>query len=110
MVSAAGGLLDSVQDGVTGLHFEIIEGPGGAPYDREATRQSVTRGLHRAVRLYADPAKVQTLRLSGMHQDHSWNNRIRTSFAPLFKSVLTGTAARARNATERLKCSEVLLQ
>jgi starch synthase len=87
VVSAAGGLLESVKDGVTGLHFKIIEGGNGAAYDTAATMRSAIEAFERAVKLYHDPARFHSMRLKAMAEDNSWSSRVRRYFEPLFEEL-----------------------
>lgn len=88
VVSASGGLLNSVKQDRTGILFPIIEGKGNQPYDREATLNSAFEAFEKAVLLYKDPVKVSQMRKAAMAEDHSWQGRIKKDFRVLFDYVL----------------------
>lgn len=104
VVSAAGGLLESVKDGQTGLHFKIIEGQDGIPYDRAATARSAAEAFRRAIRIHANPAQLHDMRTRAMAEDHSWTHRVRTEMRSLFSRVLE----RPLSHSGAPKCSTVL--
>lgn len=88
VVSQAGGLMDSVKEGKTGLLFHIHEGAGGQGYDKEATRKAAQAVFEKAIALYGDKSKMNEMRLNAMSEDHSWNSRIQKHFNSLFEYVL----------------------
>lgn len=87
VVSEAGGLKDSVKDGKNGVTFEIVPAADGKGYDIQATRQSVARGLSRAIALYSRRADYQRIQANGMREDNSWKGRIISRFIPYFQSL-----------------------
>lgn len=87
VVSAAGGLMDSVKEGKNGLLFQIHEGLEGQSYDKEATRESAHAVFRKAIALYSDKERVREMRLNAMSEDHSWSNRIQKHFRSLFEYV-----------------------
>lgn len=89
VVSRAGGLIDSVQHGSNGLSFDITPGAHGEPYDRESTIRSAAQAFDQAVETYLQPQKYLGMQVTGMRQDHSWNNRIQTGYSPLINYVMT---------------------
>ncbi len=64
IVRATGGLDDTVQD----ISSENGTGIKFGPYSPQALAASI----HRALELYADPKRLEAVRLRGMKQDHSW--------------------------------------
>jgi starch synthase len=61
VVRATGGLVDTVQDGVTGFFFERAE------------RDALLEALRRALAAYAEPARWLDLQRAGMERDFSWS-------------------------------------
>jgi len=57
---ATGGLVDTIDDGVTGLLFD------------QATVPSLRPALQRAFRIYGEPRLLNAMRHAAMSQDHSW--------------------------------------
>jgi starch synthase len=57
---ATGGLVDTIDDGVTGLLFN------------DATVGSLRRSLQRAFRIHASPPLLQAMRRAAMVQPHDW--------------------------------------
>ncbi|MNK96293.1 Glycogen synthase 1 [compost metagenome] len=87
VVSAAGGLLDSIKEGRNGLLFQIHEGIEGQSYNKDATRDSAQAVFRKAIALYGDPERMNEMRLNAMSEDHSWSNRIQKHFRSLFEYV-----------------------
>jgi starch synthase len=61
VVRATGGLVDTVQDGVTGFLFERADG------------EALLEALRRALAVYAEPARWRRLQRAGMERDFSWS-------------------------------------
>lgn len=89
VVSAAGGLAESVRHNNNGIVFPIIPGANGTGYDVGATRQSAITAFESALDLYRHPEAFLQMRRRGMAENNSWTGRIRRDFAKLFK-VLGG--------------------
>lgn len=87
VVSASGGLLNSVEHKVTGFHFDVIPGRNGEVYDREATVLSAERAIQQAIEVYRDKSAFRNMQKSGMAQDNSWSSRVELEFKSLFKYV-----------------------
>lgn len=87
VVSAAGGLMDSVKEGRNGLLFQIHEGIEGQSYDKDATRESAQAVFRKAIALYGDQERMKEMRLNAMSEDHSWSSRIQKHFRSLFEYV-----------------------
>lgn len=88
VVSAAGGLMDSVKEGKNGFLFKIHEGANGEGYDRDTTKQSAYEALSKAVDVFQNKQQMKKLRLTAMSEDHSWGNRIRKEFRNMFDYVI----------------------
>jgi len=58
---ATGGLIDTVEDGVTGFLFE------------EASKEALLAAVQRALAAYAEPARWRRLQRAGMERDFSWS-------------------------------------
>jgi starch synthase len=58
---ATGGLIDTVEDGVTGFLFE------------EASKEALLAAVRRALAAYAEPARWRRLQRAGMERDFSWS-------------------------------------
>jgi starch synthase len=58
---ATGGLIDTVEDGVTGFLFE------------EASKEALLAAVRRALAAYAEPERWRALQRSGMERDFSWS-------------------------------------
>jgi len=74
VVAQTGGLVDTVQDGVTGLHLA-----GALSVEKEPDPSSVelvARGLERSVALYADQAQTSSMRKAAMAAgaEFTWSN------------------------------------
>lgn len=89
VVSQVGGLKDSVKDGVNGITFEIVPGANGANYDYTKTQDNIVEAFGRAVTLFHNASELKAMRVRAMTEDHSWEKRIKESYLPLFKYVLT---------------------
>lgn len=87
VVSAAGGLMDSVKEGKTGLLFHIHEGLEGQSYDKDATREAAQAVFRKAIALYGDKERMREMRVNAMTEDHSWSSRIQKHFRSLFEYV-----------------------
>jgi starch synthase len=87
VVSAAGGLMDSVKENQTGLLFQIHEGLEGQSYDKEATQESAQAVFRKAIALYGDKERMNKMRVNAMSEDHSWSSRIQKHFRSLFEYV-----------------------
>lgn len=87
VVSASGGLVDSVKDMVNGISFEVIEGQNGAVYDRDATIESAFRAFLRSLELYKDKDLLARIQRQGMLEDNSWLSRVKNEFIKLFEYV-----------------------
>jgi starch synthase len=61
LAHATGGLVDTIEDGVTGLLF------------RDATVSELRRCLQRAFRIYAEPLLLNAMRGAAMLEKHSWD-------------------------------------
>ena len=71
---ATGGLLDTVEDGVTGFLFERAE------------REALLVALRRALAAYAEPARWRNLQRAGMGRDFSWSEAARR-YADLYSKL-----------------------
>jgi starch synthase len=74
VVRATGGLVDTVQDGVTGFFFERAE------------RDALLEALRRALAAYAEPARWLDLQRAGMERDFSWSAAARR-YADLYLNL-----------------------
>jgi len=74
VVRATGGLVDTVQDGVTGFLFERAES------------DALHQALKRASTAYADPARWRSLQRAGMERDFSWSAAARR-YADLYLAL-----------------------
>ena len=74
VVRATGGLVDTVQDGVTGFLFERAES------------DALHQALKRASAAYADPARWRSLQRAGMERDFSWSAAARR-YADLYLAL-----------------------
>lgn len=113
VVSAAGGLLDSVQEGRNGLLFQIHEGLEGQSYDKNATRESAQAVFRKAIALYGNQERMNEMRLNAMSEDHSWSSRIQKHFRSLFEYVLNhgpDRLVRSQGAHFRIQPPEELLK
>jgi len=86
IVRATGGLDDTVVDIASANGNGIKFGPYSAP--------ALAAAVHRALDLYADPARVDAVRRRGMKADHSWAASAE-QYEALYRS-LTKSAAPAR--------------
>ncbi len=98
VVSASGGLLDSVRDGIDGILFSIVHGADDRPYDVGGTILSAYSAFERAHALFKQPKKIKQMRLAGMSVDNSWGARVKTKFRPLFEHLLRGDPGRCGDA------------
>lgn len=96
LVSAVGGLVDSVRRGVTGFLFDIAPGTGEAAYDVEKSARNVARAARAAIDFYSDADRLHAMRIAGMTESHSWERRVREDFMPFFDSMLLGGPADCR--------------
>jgi starch synthase len=87
VVSAVGGLLDSVKDGVTGLLFPIVTDNTVQGFDIDKTRDSVISALEKSLKLYKDKDKIGQMRVRGMQEDNSWSSRVRKDFKIMLEYV-----------------------
>jgi starch synthase len=76
---ATGGLIDTVEDGVTGFLFE------------EAAKDALVAAVRRALATYADPARWRAMQLAGMERDFSWPAAARR-YADLYRSLARAQA------------------
>eukprot|EP00884_Botryococcus_braunii_P016672 jgi/Botrbrau1/3689/Bobra.0008s0016.1 len=67
LVSSTGGLVDTVEEGVTGFHMGIFDTDGLVPEDAQALASAVKR----AVEVYGTP-KFESMRKQCIQQDLSW--------------------------------------
>lgn len=88
VVSAVGGLLNSVRHMQTGILFSIVPGQDGSAYDKVASKESAFQAFEKAVDLYKDKKKIQEMRYQAMKENNSWNNRVRVEFRQLFDYVI----------------------
>ena len=73
---ATGGLIDTVEDGVTGFLFE------------EASKEALIAAVRRALAAYADPARWRRLQRAAMERDFSWSAAARR-YASLYLQLAT---------------------
>jgi starch synthase len=73
---ATGGLIDTVEDGVTGFLFE------------EASKEALIAAVRRALAAYADPARWRRLQRAAMERDFSWSAPARR-YASLYLQLAT---------------------
>lgn len=88
VVSASGGLLNSVKDGVSGILFKIVSSNPNSSYDVEPTVNSTLEAFQRAAFIYGNKKELNRMRLAAMATDESWTGRVRSSFKNLFDYVL----------------------
>jgi starch synthase len=88
VVSAAGGLMDSVKHRQNGLLFEIQPGANGEGYDSRATAEKAVNAFREAIAIYQDKKLLNEMRVRGMKEDHSWSSRIRAHFIETFEELL----------------------
>ena len=74
LVRATGGLVDTVEDGVTGFVFERAES------------DALLEALRRALAAYAEPARWRSLQRAGMERDFSWSAAARR-YADLYRTL-----------------------
>ncbi len=91
LVSAVGGLVDSIKPGQTGFMFDIVPGKNGEAFDREATAQNAFQEFRRATQFFHQPLALRKMRLKVMGESHSWDSRIKADFLPFFASLLGPT-------------------
>ena len=72
---ATGGLLDTVEDGVTGLLF------------REPSVSGLRRALQRAFRIHEEPRLLAAMRRAAMLQQHDWSRSAR-AYAALYAQAM----------------------
>ena len=72
---ATGGLIDTIEDGITGLLF------------RHATVSELRRCLQRAFRIYAEPLLLNAMRGAAMLEKHGWDGPGR-QYAALYQRLL----------------------
>ena len=77
---ATGGLIDTIEDGVTGLLF------------RDATVSELRRCLQRAFRIFAEPLLLNAMRGAAMLENHGWDGPGR-QYAALYRRMLPQKAA-----------------
>jgi starch synthase len=80
IVCAVGGLVDTVQDGVTGF---MIQKP---------TAGRLSTAIKKVLKIYSDHARWESLQKAGMEQDFSWKNSAKQYFElyqRLAKQVIT---------------------
>lgn len=75
VVRAAGGLNDTVRDGVTGFVFEKIH------------HMSLVAAINSAMKIYSTPEKWQSIQRAGMAQDFSWENSA-AQYLELYQSII----------------------
>jgi starch synthase len=73
---ATGGLIDTVEDGVTGFLFE------------EANKEALVGAVRRALAAYADPARWRRMQRAAMERDFSWLAAARR-YASLYLQLAT---------------------
>lgn len=78
---ATGGLLDTIEDGVTGLLFA------------QPRATDLRQALQRAFRIYDEPELLQAMRRAAMTQRHDWNGPARQYSALYAKAVAQRAAA-----------------
>lgn len=88
LVSAVGGLVDSIKPGQTGFMFDIVPGKNGEAFDREATGENAFREFRRATEFFHQPLALRKMRLKVMGESHSWDSRIKADFLPFFDTLL----------------------
>ncbi|WP_049621063.1 glycogen synthase GlgA [Frateuria defendens] len=71
---ATGGLVDTIEDGITGLLFA------------ESTPDSLRRCLQRAFRIYAEPDLLHAMRRLAMLEPHGWD-RARLGYEALYQQA-----------------------
>jgi starch synthase len=76
VVRATGGLIDTVEDGVTGFLFEQPE------------KEALIAAVRRALGAYAEPARWNRIQRAGMTRDFSWSAAARR-YAALYVQVAT---------------------
>ncbi len=83
VVSAVGGLKDSVQDGKTGYLLDLAMTHDGSSVHYDDTQKNVVSGLKRALNDYHnDPNQFKKIQTAGMKIENSWDSRI-----PQFKAM-----------------------
>jgi starch synthase len=75
LAHATGGLVDTIEDGVTGLLF------------RDATVSELRRCLQRAFRIFAEPLLLNAMRGAAMLEKHGWDGPGR-QYAALYRRML----------------------
>ncbi|MBC7875913.1 MAG: glycogen synthase [Anaerolineales bacterium] len=75
VVRAAGGLNDTVRQGITGFVFEKIH------------HMSLVAAINSAMKIYADRDKWQSIQRAGMAQDFSWENSAK-QYLELYQSII----------------------
>jgi len=87
VVSAVGGLKDSVEDGKTGYLLDLVTSNGGKDVDYKATEGNVVKALQRSLDDYhKNPAKFAEIQKAGMVIENSWDSRL-PQFRALFDYV-----------------------
>ena len=71
---ATGGLIDTVEDGVTGFLFE------------EASKEALLAAVRRALAAYAEPERWRQMQRAGMARDFSWSAAARR-YADLYRQL-----------------------
>jgi starch synthase len=87
VVSAVGGLLNSIKDQVTGILFPVVEGHEGNGYQVDGTRNNLLIAMERAMKVFKDKSKLQQMRQAGMVEDHSWTSRVNSEVKPMLEYV-----------------------
>lgn len=80
LAHATGGLMDTIEDGITGLLFH------------DATVSELRRCLQRAFRIYAEPLLLNAMRGAAMLEKHGWDGPGR-QYAALYRRMLTQKVA-----------------
>lgn len=105
LVSSVGGLVDSVEDGVTGLRFDVHLEADGVATDTKKTRQSVTTILNQAYTMFKeDQSEYKKMQQAAMAQKNSWKSRL-PKFKEMFRYVRDDSALRLQG---RSCASEVI--